>query len=75
MIIVIAVISIAPYLTDKGEHTSLYKINNNVYSKTSKILNYVVIILHYTHTHTRARTHARTHTEAHRRNVTRGEGG
>ena len=23
------VISVAPYLTDKGEHTALYKINNN----------------------------------------------
>ena len=28
--IIITVISIAPYLTDKGEHTALYKINNNV---------------------------------------------
>ena len=29
-----AVISGAPFLTDKGEHTVLYKINNNVYTKT-----------------------------------------
>ena len=28
------VISIAQYLTDKGEHTALYKTNNNVYIKT-----------------------------------------
>ena len=27
---------IAPYLTNKGEHTTLYKINNNGYIKTSK---------------------------------------
>ena len=60
MVIIIVVISIAPCLTDKGEQTALYKINNNVYIKTSKILNYIVIILHYTHTH--ACTHARTHT-------------
>ena len=26
---------IAPCLTDKGEHTALYKINNSVYIKTS----------------------------------------
>lgn len=30
-IIIIAVIFVAPYLTDMGEHTALYKINNNVY--------------------------------------------
>ena len=29
-----AVTSIAPYLTNKGEHTALSKINNNVHSKT-----------------------------------------
>ena len=40
-----AVISIAPYLTHKGEYTALCKINNSVYIKTSKIINYVVIIL------------------------------
>ena len=32
-----AVISIAPYLTDKCEHTALYKINSNVYIKTSNL--------------------------------------
>ena len=36
IIIIIAVISIAPYLTDKGEHTAIFKINDNVYFKTSK---------------------------------------
>ena len=30
-IIVITVISIAPYLADKGEHITLYKILKNVY--------------------------------------------
>ena len=38
IIIITVVISIAPYIADKGEHTALYKINNNVYSKTSKII-------------------------------------
>ena len=32
--IILAVISVALYLTDKGEHTALYKINENVYIKT-----------------------------------------
>ena len=31
VLIIIAVISIAPYLTINGEHTGLYKINKNVY--------------------------------------------
>ena len=81
-IIITAVISIAPYLTDKGEHTALYKINHNVYIKTSKIINYIVVILYsshttYTHTHTHTHTHtyiyiyirahARTHARAYRR--------
>ena len=40
IIIIIVVISIAPYLTDKDEHAALYKIRNNVYIKISKIINY-----------------------------------
>ena len=32
------VISRALYLTDKGEHTALYKICKDVYIKTSKII-------------------------------------
>ena len=42
-----------PYLTDKGEHTALYKykVNNNVYLKTSKIIDYIVIMLYSLHTH------------------------
>ena len=35
---IITVISVAPYLTDKTERTALYKINKNVYIKTSKIV-------------------------------------
>ena len=31
IIAIIAVITKAPYLTDKGEHTVLYKFNKNVY--------------------------------------------
>ena len=46
--IIIVVISLALYLTDKGEHTALYKINNKVYIKTSKMINCIVIIL-YSH--------------------------
>ena len=38
IIITIAVISIVLYLTDRGEHTALCKINRNVYIKTSKII-------------------------------------
>ena len=44
--IVTAVISIAQYLTDKGEHTALYKILNNVYIKSSKKIKHIVIILY-----------------------------
>ena len=40
--IIIEIISIAPYLTDKGKHFVLYKINNNVYIKTSVF--YIVIV-------------------------------
>ena len=58
----IAVISIAPYLTDKAEHTALYKTNNDVYVKTSKRINYTVMILYSSHTHTHTHTHnARAH--------------
>ena len=32
-IMIIAVISLVPYLTDKGELTALYKIDKNVYIK------------------------------------------
>ena len=52
MITITAFISIALYITDKGELTALYKTTNDVYIKTSKIINYVVIILYHTHTHT-----------------------
>ncbi len=32
ILIIVAVISIAPYLTDKDEHTALYTISNSVYT-------------------------------------------
>ena len=52
-IIIIGVISVVPYLINTGEHITLHKINNNVSIKTSKIINYEVIILYYSlHTHT-----------------------
>ena len=62
---IIVVISIVPYLTDKNEHTTLYKIKNNVYIKTSRIIGYIVMILYYSHT---------TPARAHRRNVIGGGG-
>ena len=36
IMITIAVISIAPYLTDKGEHTALYKLSSKAYTKTMR---------------------------------------
>ena len=59
IIMVITVISIMLYLTNKDEHTALYKINNNVYIKTAKIINdiwssHMHVCMHtHTHTHTR----------------------
>ena len=38
IIIIKAVISIAPHLTDKGERFALHKSNKNVHIKTSKII-------------------------------------
>ena len=70
------VISIVLYVTDKGEHTAPYKINNSVYIKTSKMINYIVAILYslcshmptcawacaHMHACMHTRTHACTHT-------------
>ena len=83
-VIIIVVISIAPHLANISPHlaTAHYKINNNVYMKTSKIIfshNIVFLTQSDTHlcahAHTRAHTHTHTHTQVHRRNITRGEGG
>ena len=64
-------------LINKAEPTVLYKINKNVHIKTSKIINYIAIIIvfltHHTIPHLYTNTHPPTHT--HRRNATRGEGG
>ena len=38
IVIIIAAVYIAPYLTDNDEHTALYKINKNVYTETSKTI-------------------------------------
>ena len=61
----------APYLTDKGEHPTLLKINNNVYIyiyinciKTSKIINYTVI-MYFLHKDAHTVTHTHTHREGH----------
>ena len=45
MIIIITAIYKAPYFTDKGAPAALYKINNNVYIKTSNIMYDIVLIL------------------------------
>ena len=87
-VIIIVVTSIAPRLANISPHlaTARYKINKNVYIKTSKITfsrNIVfltqsdtrVCARAHTHTHTHIRTHAHTHRQAHRRNTARGEGG
>ena len=67
IIIIIAVIAIAPYLIDKGEHTALYKINKNVGKKTSKIIykHNIVFLARARAPRTHARTHAHTRTRAH----------
>ena len=46
IIIIIAVISVAPYLTDKGAYTTLYVINTKVYTETSKTIHCDNIIFH-----------------------------
>ena len=61
--VMIAVISIVPYLTNKGEHTALYEISKIVYLKPSKNNDYVLVILYSLHTiSTPTHTHAHTHT-------------
>ena len=44
-----------------------HKINSNLYTETSKIINYIVIILYSSHTHTHAcaHTHWHMHTQKH----------
>ena len=69
IMIIIAVISVAPYLTDKGDLTALYKINNNGYIKN---LNINELGSHNTVFLARARARPPTHTLAKRRNATRG---
>ena len=52
---IIMLVSIVLYLTDKGERTAPYKINNSVYIKTSKMINRIVAILYSLCSHTHAR--------------------
>ena len=63
-VIITVVISIAQYLTNKGEHTTLYKINKNLH-QNFKNINFIVITLYSSHT---------THTQSHRRNAVSGGG-
>ena len=79
--VTIVVISVVLYLFNKDEHTALYEISKNVYIKTSKKNNYVVVILYslYTthmqiHVFTHARLHTPMHVQVHRSTVTRSEG-
>ena len=61
VMVMIAVISIVPYLTSKGEHTALYEISKIVYIKPSKNNDYVLVILYSLHTiSTPTHTHAHT---------------
>ena len=53
--------SVVPYLTDKGQLTVLYEINNNVDIKTSKTVKDIVIIL-YSSQNTHMQTPTLTHT-------------
>ena len=65
---IIAVIFMAPCHTIKGEHTALYKINRNVYIKTSTN-KYIVTMLYFSHptpTHARTHIHMHMHTHTHR---------
>ena len=76
-VIITAVISVEPYLVDKGLHTALDKIYKNVDIKTSNIIILIIVrILYssytapahvntYTHERTHARAHAHTHTHTH----------
>ena len=46
--LIITIISIAPYLTNMGECTVLYKTNNNVFIKTSnKLYSHIVFFAHH----------------------------
>ena len=61
---IIIVIFIAWYLTDKGEHITLYMIKQNVYIILQKdIYTHIVIYSHDTHMHSHTCTH--THTPTH----------
>ena len=77
---IVIIMIIARYLTEKGEHTALYKINKNVC--TVKTIKYCINIIVYsplapvsrrararahthTHTHTYIHTHKDTHTHTH----------
>ena len=61
MITITAFFSTALYITDKGKLTALYKTNNDVYIKTSKIINYSVIILYSSHIPPPPPPHTHTH--------------
>ena len=59
VIIMVVVVSIVPYLTDKGEHTPLYKIKKNVNIKQHTYISIILFPQQNTHTHTH--THTQTH--------------
>ena len=47
LLIMTAVTSITPYLTDKCEHTPLYKINKTVHIRTSKMIIIQLMMLYF----------------------------
>ena len=75
--IIITVIFIAPYFTDKGEHIKLYK--NYLKTQSNIIILYLPAhhthIIYYNHIVFPCTPHTNTRTEACRRNVMPGGGG
>ena len=70
IIITIAVISTAPYLTSHGVDLALDMIDNNMHIKRSKIADDIVMILYSSnktqpHKDTQSPTHTHTHTHTH----------
>ena len=66
IIIITAVISIELYLTNKGDHTMLYKISNNFYIKTStniRLYSHNVVFLTHIHAHTHKHACTCTYTQ------------
>ena len=68
------IISIALYLTDKGERTVLYKIYKNVLIKPKNVLKRNIVLLAH-HTYTPTPKHAHPHSHMCTQKNCTGEGG